>query len=530
MSLLIKSASLIAATAFAVSAYAQLAPNPEATASVAAASADAAKFSAEDAVLQKHLVDGMALVKAGSSGVAINEHFDKVIVAFNYRYKDEKRKLYAGRGMVDKLMYMLETANSKEEPKRGALVVSSLWADAWYLRAYAFIEQQRMPEAKSSLESALELSPRNSQYLSELGSLYVKQRNWPLALKTFEQAESAAKEFSPQEVKDVELGRAWRGIGYVYIELNRFDEAEKMYQQCLALNKSDNIALSQLNFINGRRATQVAALARATLISPAQPTVLAGLSSETSNQPVSPALLDHLYSQLAQVENPPQTPNLIPMPFLLNDTQTQLRRLGFRAWPMAPRVAALLQRTEKNHHTFAWILMEMVPPQPLDAASVNATLAQFNAASGPAKLVELARLGKTNSVLVLPALQTAATDATVPVRLLASIGMAFAGKMDIQVAVETLAGKLSDADRVVRSNSANSLRLLGPSAEGAAPALINYLKTGENVYAATAALKRMSIKYLREARPEFEKILADRRLSDFQKTDATEIMVRLATE
>lgn len=524
MTRLVKFTLLLAATVFTFSALSQPAPTPAS----AAGASPAASSNPEDAALEKHLRDGTELMKSGRSGQAINDHFDKVISAFDFRFKDDKRKLYTGRSLVDKMMYMLEAANSKEEPKRGAAVVSSLWSDAWYLKAYALLELKRISEAKSALESALALSPRHSQYLSELGNLYLVQRNWSLAFKTFEQAESAAKEFSPADVKNTELSRAWRGMGYVYIEQNRLDDAEKMYRQCLELDKTDQRAQGQLNYIQGQRARQTAALAN---VAQVQPSGAANMPSrEGIAEPASPQLLDHLYKQLQQVENPSQTPGAMPPAFQLNDAQTQLRRLGARAWPLAPRVAELLFKTEKNQYAFAWILMEMVPPQAVDDASVNATLAQLAAATGSTKLVDLARLSKTNSRVVVPGLQAAANDGSGSTRLLATIGLGLAGNMDAAASASTLSAQLSDKERYVRSAAVNSLRLLGPRAEGAAPALINYLKTGESPYAATRALKPMPISYLRQARPEFEKILADTRLTDFQKTDATEIMIRLETE
>lgn len=70
-----------------------------------------------------------------------------------------------------------------------------------------------------------------------------------MALQTFQRAESAAREFSPPDSKNIELSRAWRGLGYVYVELGQIDEAEKMYKQCLDLDKNDQRALNELRYI-----------------------------------------------------------------------------------------------------------------------------------------------------------------------------------------------------------------------------------------------------------------------------------------
>lgn len=241
---------LLSAAAFTLSAFGQAPP----ASPPAAEAAPAAVRNPEDVALEQQLVQGVGLMRSGRPAQAITDHFDKVIAAFALRFKDDTRKFYTARWHMDSLAYMLEAATSREEPKRGAVVVSSLWSDAWYLKGYALVELRRIGEAKSALESALALAPRNSQYLGELGNLYLGLRDWPSAFATFEKAEAAAREFSPPEVKNAELSRAWRGMGYVYIEQNRLDEAEKMYLQCMDLDRNDQRAKGQLNYIASVRA------------------------------------------------------------------------------------------------------------------------------------------------------------------------------------------------------------------------------------------------------------------------------------
>ncbi|MDR0233227.1 MAG: tetratricopeptide repeat protein, partial [Zoogloeaceae bacterium] len=78
-----------------------------------------------------------------------------------------------------------------------------------------------------------------SQFLSELGHIYQLEKNWPMAQHAFQRAEAAAKSFSPPDAANMGLSRAWRGLGYAYVELGQLDEAEKMYKQCLELDKND---------------------------------------------------------------------------------------------------------------------------------------------------------------------------------------------------------------------------------------------------------------------------------------------------
>jgi tetratricopeptide (TPR) repeat protein len=107
-----------------------------------------------------------------------------------------------------------------------------------------------MAEAKSAVKLAIELSPFNSRYLSELGEMYQLEKNWPKAKETFEAAEENAG-LSPAELKGDELGRARRGLGYVFVELGKLEEAEKKYQQCLAADPHDTRAARELEYVRG---------------------------------------------------------------------------------------------------------------------------------------------------------------------------------------------------------------------------------------------------------------------------------------
>lgn len=193
--------------------------------------------------------EGIFFTSTGKPNAAIDD-FDKAAALYEQEYKDEKVKIYAARSQAEALMYLLEAANAKTSAK----VASMNWPNAYYFKAYTLTEMGRIGEAKESLVKAISLSPRNSQFLSELGHIYQLEKNWPLALQTFKSAETAAKEFSPPQLKNAELSRAWRGMGYVYVEQKKLDDAEKMYRQCLQLDPNDKRAQSELEYVQVQRA------------------------------------------------------------------------------------------------------------------------------------------------------------------------------------------------------------------------------------------------------------------------------------
>jgi tetratricopeptide (TPR) repeat protein len=80
-------------------------------------------------------------------------------------------------------------------------VLDTLWADAYLLKAYALTELKRVPEAQKALESAIALSPMNSQYLSELAFTYQAQKNCVKSIATYAQAASMAELASEDATK-----------------------------------------------------------------------------------------------------------------------------------------------------------------------------------------------------------------------------------------------------------------------------------------------------------------------------------------
>lgn len=183
---------------------------------------------------------------------------DKVIARFTSRYANSKEKVYCARSSTETLGYLLQAATdadkgTSEKGKKNAIVLSSTWAAAYFLKGYALQELGRIGDAKAALRLALELSPWSSLYLSELGSIYKLEKNWPEAKKTFEAAEEHAA-LSPDDLKAAELGLARRGLGYVLVELGQLAEAEKKYEQCLKDDPKDTKAAAELEYVRDLKA------------------------------------------------------------------------------------------------------------------------------------------------------------------------------------------------------------------------------------------------------------------------------------
>ncbi len=222
--------------------------------SIAEAESDSAtEVRQNDAKQNQVLSAGVALLKERRPAEAIDNYFDKVIASYEATYLAPGKVTYCARSPTESLYYLLQSA---AEAKTSVVVVGPTLCDAYFLRAYGLIDLGRSAQARESIEKAITMSPKNSQYLSELASIYARERSWSEAIAKYEAAAQIAREFSPPESKVIELGKALRGRGYVLVELGRLDEAEATYKQCLDINPADKSALAELRYVQTRHEHQ----------------------------------------------------------------------------------------------------------------------------------------------------------------------------------------------------------------------------------------------------------------------------------
>jgi tetratricopeptide (TPR) repeat protein len=202
----------------------------------------------KDPQMTSLLQEARRLINAKKPAAAV-EKCDQIITAFKARYANSKQKIMCGRTSTEVLGSLLQAAADKNN----AIALSPTWADAYYMKAYALQDLGRLSEAKSNVQLALAMSPFNSQYRSELGEIYQLEKNWAKAKQEFAEAEDNA-EIAPEDSKADELGRARRGLAYVFVELGKLDEAEKKYQQCLATDPKDTRARRELDYVRGLKA------------------------------------------------------------------------------------------------------------------------------------------------------------------------------------------------------------------------------------------------------------------------------------
>ena len=225
-------------------------PASAAPASAAASGVDPA-VAARRAADAAKLSEAFALIRSRRAQAAIDRVLDPLIATQEAENANRTETVYCGSSLTESLYYMAQAANANKP----AIALDSTWCTALYMRGYAETDLGKLQAAEADYTRAIALSPSNPHYLSEMGELQSKKRDWNAALSWFHRAETAS-EFAGPERAQGELGRALRGIGFVDVELGKLDEAEATYRRCLEINANDQKAKAELGYVLNLRAKQ----------------------------------------------------------------------------------------------------------------------------------------------------------------------------------------------------------------------------------------------------------------------------------
>ncbi len=198
---------------------------------------------------EKHLDDGLVFVSTGSLKKAIDE-FDQAIKICDNQYSDKKTTVFSSRGQTETIYYMLLASATNLK----AIAVDTTCSDTLYFRGYAELDLGNLELAQTYVERAIAMAPVNSKYLSELGHIHQTNKKWHDALEVFSTSEESADVYSPEKLKNQELMRAKRGVAFALTELNRIDEAESKYKECLKIDPDDKNSLHELAYLKSLRA------------------------------------------------------------------------------------------------------------------------------------------------------------------------------------------------------------------------------------------------------------------------------------
>jgi tetratricopeptide (TPR) repeat protein len=198
---------------------------------------------------------GAALVRQAGEAVAAKKPAealllaDKAIAYYEGTYRRNGVIAYAARSAPESLFYAV--LGPKE--KTSVHVYGIDWSLAYFLKGFALVDLHRIPEARAAYDAAIQLSPRNSAYLSERAETDIAERHWQSALEIFQRALDTA-EISPPDRKTAETTRALRGMAFAQIELGNLDAAKALHERVLQLEPGNEKSLHELRYIQQQKA------------------------------------------------------------------------------------------------------------------------------------------------------------------------------------------------------------------------------------------------------------------------------------
>lgn len=191
------------------------------------------------------LDQGIETLIAGEPQRAIDVYFDPLLSVFEETIAAESLPTYVARNDREGMYYILTAAGRDEHVQ----AIGSYGTDAYHWKAVALRAMGNTAGADQLLARALELSPANSWLHSQRASWTQAAGDLPAALTGFERAAELARRFSPDFARDAELGLALRGRAYILVDLGRFDEAARLYEECLEIDEDDREAAVQLAYV-----------------------------------------------------------------------------------------------------------------------------------------------------------------------------------------------------------------------------------------------------------------------------------------
>lgn len=220
---------------------------------------------------------------------------EQVLADFALHVKEYENEQEIGRffSCVEEFSAYSHTHGLFANSQKDIVWLANAHAEAWFLRGFAYVEQEDFEAALTCLQEALELWPCNASYLCELAYCFERLgRNeealgifqtsldvcrdtpHPEAIQMLDEAIRRGKSLFAEGQYDLAndmvetaeglrsalrvphrsvRSRAWRGVGFQCIELERWEEAEAAFLRSLELEPANGNALSELEYIERTR-------------------------------------------------------------------------------------------------------------------------------------------------------------------------------------------------------------------------------------------------------------------------------------
>jgi tetratricopeptide (TPR) repeat protein len=190
------------------------------------------------------VAEAIAAIKRKDSPAAI-AILDPLLAQYEAEHPAGKEVIFCTTGTTDVLAKLAGAAAGKTD----AVALDTTWCYALWAKGFALADLGRFAEALPPLERATAMMPGNAHFLSELGYVHQARKDWEKALTAYTAAARIGEALTDPADRKRELRRAWFGMAYSLIELNRLDAAEDILVRCLEMVPDDAKIRNELNFV-----------------------------------------------------------------------------------------------------------------------------------------------------------------------------------------------------------------------------------------------------------------------------------------
>lgn len=147
----------------------------------------------------------------------------------------------------------LMTAFMKQDKLNVVITIDDDWCEAMLIKGYALGELKQNAEAVAMLKKLVGHDNANPNYVAEYAFALRTSGDLDGAFSNYQRAEDLASSLSDKVAKKRWRSVALRGLGYIYVERQQWDEAEKAYKASLKDDPGSELAKSELEYIKQHR-------------------------------------------------------------------------------------------------------------------------------------------------------------------------------------------------------------------------------------------------------------------------------------
>lgn len=199
---------------------------------------------AESLASLKQVVDKVSEEIGNEEAIALLPKLELALSFFEENREKDRENEFCAESQAEALYYVKNPS---------AVELPEAYCSGLYQSAYLYADMGKLDQARPILYRLRELSPLNSKYALELAYVLGPTGRYDEMLQLYQAAYDNAHLSGTGETKTLWRARALRGIGWVYADQRRWDEAEAALRKSLNFDPDSPMALGELEYVAKER-------------------------------------------------------------------------------------------------------------------------------------------------------------------------------------------------------------------------------------------------------------------------------------